>query len=387
MKKITFWFTIFIGLIFGYSLVLADLGNSPQLKLEHSFKSGDNIFLDSKNLNSIIISYESNIDLSKYSLYSVCDSKSQFLDSSRSQYFFKFKYKDKSCSNPNIVLKDDLGNVIVDSLIKVRLIKNTDLYNVFLDYSDKDLKVLYKKVYENVKKYSIFSNYEKNNSKKVLSFLKKSRIYKEYLYSLAIIENIINNRKQKYILPVKGYKLSNLNSKLPNANRGYRKEYTDGIHHGWDIDAPYGTEVVALDDGVIIRIVDGFKSSELNNIKRGKSLTYLEELHNLDILRGNQVWLKTMKGELIFYSHLSEVSQNLKEGKMVKKGENLGKIGITGIPGKNYTDYHLHFVIHENPYYKNKAGKYSFDDYMSWDWKFKGEKVDYIKENSYTIFE
>ena len=93
-----------------------------------------------------------------------------------------------------------------------------------------------------------------------------------------------------------------------------------------------------------------------------------QKLKNLDILRGNQVWLKTMKGEVVFYSHLDSVPLNITEGMFVSRGEELGSMGVSGVPEKGYDDYHLHFAIMENPYNFQKAGTYDFGDYMSWDW-------------------
>jgi len=52
--------------------------------------------------------------------------------------------------------------------------------------------------------------------------------------------------------------------------------------------------VIAIDDGIILRVVDGFLFEDLQKIKR-ENLSHLDKLVNLDILRGNQVWLKTNK--------------------------------------------------------------------------------------------
>jgi hypothetical protein len=38
----------------------------------------------------------------------------------------------------------------------------------------------------------------------------------------------------------------------------------------------------------------------------------MQELKNLDVLRGKQVWLKTLKGDVVFYSHLAEVDISLR---------------------------------------------------------------------------
>jgi len=56
------------------------------------------------------------------------------------------------------------------------------------------------------------------------------------------------------------------------------------------------------------------------------------------------------------------------------------------VPEKEYKDYHLHFAIHKNPYNKVRAGKYDIEDYMKWDWYYKGESKEHILENQRNIF-
>jgi hypothetical protein len=42
-------------------------------------------------------------------------------------------------------------------------------------------------------------------------------------------------------------------------------------------------------------VVSDFEFDDLNAIKKSKDLTQEEQVKNLDLLRGNQIWLKTMK--------------------------------------------------------------------------------------------
>jgi murein DD-endopeptidase MepM/ murein hydrolase activator NlpD len=109
-------------------------------------------------------------------------------------------------------------------------------------------------------------------------------------------------------------------------------------------------------------------------------------LNNLDILRWNQIWLKTPKGDVVFYSHLEDVSTHVKEWMMVRKGETIWTIGISGVPEKGYTDYHLHFVIQKNPYNKRKNQQYSYLDYMKWDWYFKWQPKSEVLKYQNDIF-
>jgi murein DD-endopeptidase MepM/ murein hydrolase activator NlpD len=73
---------------------------------------------------------------------------------------------------------------------------------------------------------------------------------------VSIINDIIKKREKKYLVPIAGYSLPIEATKIPNAARPYRSDYTDGIHHSWDIDAKVGTPIIALDDGIIVRVVD-----------------------------------------------------------------------------------------------------------------------------------
>jgi hypothetical protein len=85
------------------------------------------------------------------------------------------------------------------------------------------------------------------------------------------------------------------------------------------VDAPIGDIAQAMEDGVIVRIVDNFSWSDFDRIKRGKNLSYGAKTENLDILRGNQVWLKMTDGNVVFYAHLRNIAPELYLGKRVKK--------------------------------------------------------------------
>jgi len=147
---------------------------------------------------------------------------------------------------------------------------------------------------------NLFADISENNFINY-DIIKRSRYNKELKHLNKIITDIVKKRKHKYKIPVPGYKLPKYITKLPNSARNYRKDYTDGIHHGIDIDAPLWSRIVSIDDGIVIKVVKDFKFSDLNQIKRWKNLTYEQKLKNLDILRGNQVWIKTMKWDVVFF--------------------------------------------------------------------------------------
>ena len=88
-------------------------------------------------------------------------------------------------------------------------------------------------------------------------------------------------------------------------------------HEGIDIFAPKHTPVVAADDAV----VTGVKQESIG---------------------GKTVWLRIEKNVTLYYAHLDK--QLVSVGQLVKKGEIVGLIGITG-NAKN-TPSHLHFGIY-----------------------------------------
>jgi hypothetical protein len=145
--------------------------------------------------------------------------------------------------------------------------------------------------------------------------------------------------------------------------------------------------LIALDDWVIVRIVDWFTKKDLDKIKFGTGLTYDEKVRNLDLLRWNQVWLKTTKWDVVFYSHLNEVYTNIKEWDIIKVWQELWTVWKTWVPWDDYEDYHLHFEIHKNPYDKKIAWKYDIEDYMKWEWYYKWKSLDYIAEHQREIFD
>ena len=113
----------------------------------------------------------------------------------------------------------------------------------------------------------------------------------------------------------------------------YRGNYTeyDGSHPAVDIRAPIGTPVVSIANGVVVKV----KNTETGD---GKYV----------IIRHDNVDINGIKETLYSgYEHLSEIIAV--EGTKIKRGEVLGKVGMTGIT----TTPHLHFQIDKNtsPYH------------------------------------
>lgn len=364
--------------VFGYNFIfITDVALSS--------KVSPNIYTDSVNLNSTILGFSSPSDLSLYQVHSNCEVQSQYLENFWSIYYFKVKFP-KDCKNPNIVLKNG-EEVLLNTTTKLNFVSQAKLFEMLVDYSTQDLQNFEKSLLREVTSLSLYKNYDGKNIGKNYEFLKKQRKYEEASYKKELVSYILERRSQKYISPVVGKTLPESNhSKIPNTARPYRAEYTDGIHHGWDIDGDIGEEVVALDDGVIVRTVENFDFADLDRINHNQNLTQEEKIKNLDILRGKQVWLKTSKWEVIFYAHLNKVFDYVEEGTFVSVGTPLGTIGNSGVPEKDYDDYHLHFEVQVNPYDKNLAGTYTFEDYLKWEWKTKWLPAADVIKNQKEIF-
>ena len=208
-------------------------------------------------------------------------------------YYFSVRFIGQSCRSKNIVLKHN-DQILAQTQKDLNIVRDSELFELMTDYPTERLQVLARSLQKNLTKYSLYETLHSKELGKYINYYKKQRKYQEFVHQKEILANILIGRSKKYSSPVPGKTLSREYSKIPNSGRGYRASYTDGIHHAWDIDGYLGEEVVALDDGVIVRIVDGFEFSDLGRILRG-SITEDDKLKNLDTLRGNQVWLKTTK--------------------------------------------------------------------------------------------
>jgi len=129
------------------------------------------------------------------------------------------------------------------------------------------------------------------------------------------IEAILQARNTKFALPIPGIPLPTNPSHLPNAPRPFRSETTDGIHHGWDFYVNEGTPVRAIEEGTILHVKRDFTWDEMNHLHHGDS--ELEQQENLDVYRGNTVYLKTLSGHVAIYAHLSDIPTNIQVGKKV----------------------------------------------------------------------
>lgn len=385
IKPIFAWiFSIVIFSIFlGYSLVFAQ---SPIFEntTKMVFQLSDNIYLDSLKLSNTKIVFKSNQNLSGASIESQCNIFSKLGHNKGDYYMFEIKFFDNKCSSESFVLVNENNEIM--SRFQLQMVTEYGALSKMLDLDTPYLQNLEAVLDEKIEKFTSFSKYDRSIEPNYYNYLKWNRVLAETQYNKSLIQNIIAKRDEKYAVPVPNHVLPSRHDKLPNANRPYRENYTDGVHHSWDIDTKLWEDVIALDDGIILRVVRDWKWSDFNSLKYG-TLTDDEKMKNLDILRGNQVWLKTMKWDVVFYGHLWDIINNITEGEVVRKWELLGTVWISWVPDKSYNDYHLDFSVRKNPRDEKKIWSYDFDDYMRWDWLFKWESREYILENQNNHFE
>lgn len=365
MKKILLTLSVLLFIIIGITIVLANYINFEK-NITFLDSTSKNIITSSQKLNWIIVIFKSNTDISNYKIKSICKNNFKFLWKQNKLYVFNLTLLDNNCTNPNFVLENN-KEIFSKSHFKLKIENKASIFAKIIDYNNDYINKLNKVLIQKIEKYSIYNKNNKTNFKD----LKNKRFYEELIYKQKIVAHILNRRNLKYISPVKWYKIPEKLNEIPNAARPYRKHYTDGIHRWWDIVTPRGTMSSALDDWIIIRIVRNFKFEDLWKIVKKGDINYTQQLRNLDILRWNQVWLKTSKWDVVFYSHLWEINKNLKEWDFISVWTNIWTIDKSWVPDKNYTNFHLHFPIQKNPYIKNKAGRYSWEDYMAWDWYLK----------------
>lgn len=101
------------------------------------------------------------------------------------------------------------------------------------------------------------------------------------------------------------------------------------FHDGIDYGAPLGSPVVAMDDGIVTRVVSG--CIDFSDLYCGGQL-------------GNWVEIDHGDGAIATYGHLKNSSITVKEGMKVWKNQEIAQIGSSGWS----TGAHLHFRIQVN---------------------------------------
>lgn len=167
---------------------------------------------------------------------------------------------------------------------------------------------------------------------------------------------------------------------LPGASRSYRSGYHQGLDfYSYDSGnaCTYGTKVMCIADGVIVRIDVGYQ--EMSNATRNPILdrmaaisadsnrnieTDSEYLELFDLLRGRQVIVDHQNGLFSDYCHLSAVNENLKVGDKIKAGQIIGYLGNSGT-SKGSDDMEAGYIIGQE-YCQNPSGHQT--DMISREW-------------------
>jgi len=120
-------------------------------------------------------------------------------------------------------------------------------------------------------------------------------------------------RKLGLLIPVSGVTAAQLSDTYTDA-RGQGRS-----HDAIDIMAPTGTPVVAVDDGVIVKL--------FNSKPGGLTIYQFDDDAEL----------------AYYYAHLDRYAEGLGEGQSVARGDVIGYVGFTG--NANPAGPHLHFAI------------------------------------------
>jgi Peptidase family M23 len=116
-------------------------------------------------------------------------------------------------------------------------------------------------------------------------------------------------------------------------------------------DRSYDAELLAVADGTVISVTDGFPDQPMGVNPTG---------YSLDQLAGNHIVLRLARGVYALYAHNVPGSPRVKVGEHVHKGQVLALLGNTG----NSTGPHLHFHLMSGPQPLNSDGlPYTWDSY------------------------
>ena len=156
------------------------------------------------------------------------------------------------------------------------------------------------------------------------------------------------------MLPCEGLYIPKKASRLPNAPRAYRA----GVHRGIDFFSNWGTPVIAVADGIIIRSDLHYEEVpadfRIEILKRATRLNRTpSDIFNM-VLLGKAVVIdhgfNLFPGyrSITIYAHLSYINSNIKPGYSIKAGDVFAQSGNTGTqPGTMGTreESHLHWEL------------------------------------------
>jgi peptidoglycan LD-endopeptidase LytH len=145
--------------------------------------------------------------------------------------------------------------------------------------------------------------------------------------------DLTNLRSRSLTIPVRGIASDDLESSFQDA-RGTRR------HEAIDILAPRGTDVVAVEDGRIMKLFTS-AAGGLTIYQFDPSETFV-----------------------YYYAHLDQYAPGLREGAMVRDGEVIGSVGTTGNAPKGTP--HLHFAISKLDPDRRWWGGTALDPFLVW---------------------
>jgi peptidoglycan LD-endopeptidase LytH len=121
---------------------------------------------------------------------------------------------------------------------------------------------------------------------------------------------------RKLTLPIKGLKRTDVQDTFDQARAAGERR-----HEATDIMSPRGTPVVAVDNGIVVKLF---------NSKQGGLTIYQFD---------------SAERYCYYYAHLDSYARGLRDGMLVKRGDTIGYVGSTG--NANPAAPHLHFAIFE----------------------------------------
>ena len=310
-KKFPIVYLFFIGCSVTPDININELKKSPLLEVASSsnqqyiyFDIPENFNLDKNIINKELNKFSNKINYSNF-----------------------FKNEDS-----NFVKK-------IDSIF---LNHNNHLYSVHkISLSDSINQIIYKLDSNKINLYkNIF--YEKNKLKKIKIIKKDSLDDFSYISSGVLL------------LPCPNIDIPSSFNLLPNAPRKYRS----GTHQGIDFPGLYGSEILSVLDGIIIRADHNYKevSNDFRNnllekasiIQRTPSDIFVNILYGRTVMIDHGFNISKNKRIISIYAHLSEINPNIKIGKKVLRGDFIGNVGNSGTSDGakgNKKAAHLHFEL------------------------------------------
>ena len=118
------------------------------------------------------------------------------------------------------------------------------------------------------------------------------------------------------MLPIKNMSVSQTGAGFGKKIHPFYKTMSD--HHGIDLLAPIGTEILSTIDGTVKEVIKSDKG------------------------RGNQIVITNEKGYTLYYAHLGEML--IRNGQKINRGTVIARVGNSGLSFAP----HLHYEVHYN---------------------------------------